>query len=1018
MTVSALCMAFGLLAKPLLQGPSTASNPPAIELESPTSSAIASETHPTSNLRIKLRAVLTKAGAILDMVGDASPPKGAMALFWKDARFLLMVYDPSQKSERMSGLWHALLTEPKFAAGEIWEVELEFGRKQTRLLVNGVQEAAASAVFELAPRTIYVGDSPVDDDKGKHLAAEGEIQVLAIERLDGAGANPNEEDRDSAVISVKVGQPVAALEGVQPSEFLVRPASPGPEGLPAGSSLVAMHEVALGKRRHFINPVVLTAPIEYQDKTQAMGLRAAVFDEDSKRWTLVPTRVDLEKGLVQARTTHLCKLGWFVWRRWFRDIAETEHFRIAFKAASLRNEGSRGDLAWGLARAAEPPLSNAYPKGFPTDMPLFIQDLAEALEWSYQNYKREGFAMPSSWWKTDVLVEGSEHILTLAGGSDPFREKLSGMIWVPERVDSQALLRRTAAHELFHCIQNETFGIAGMNLRPWLMEATAEYAAVRIGMKGKIPLMEASTRWHEQPLTTMDDTHEYDSAQFISFLDANGVKFRDLWTALGSDRTGQDDWGTYAESFINRTDMQAALHALSVEPMRKWSARIGKDITKLYKEFLRVSLTSTASFSKRDPALNLFSQIGSAPVMLRFDKPVASQRIALAPSFGARIWPVLLSKETPSGEVVIKPTAPLPQGVSVDVLVGLSASPTFSGAKMAGTLTGASKVREISIRLEQDEAVYALAVNSGPSPAAASLSASLGPGVRIQPGTVNDGHASTPYTFTVLAERLPTSMKKGKVTLSFGDGSAQASRQVLASKGGARMTCSKVFGKTGTFRLQAVLESGGKAAARGEAIVKITRTGKSQSAKQHVTQNPIRPPAQERQKESEPERGIWVLEETETDMRHAWEGVTTNGLSATFEHRELDRYGAVKKVHKASLSLSNVRCEKTGKGARMAADFALSGDWDYVADMAGTKVPQKPSVRIEAGFGSMASWNSLDRPAYSGAGLQGEMRLESSGTIWVDLLPDRSEQCIRVSLSSMPSGIVSFYFTFKRKGEL
>lgn len=152
-------------------------------------------------------------------------------------------------------------------------------------------------------------------------------------------------------------------------------------------------------------------------------------------------------------------------------------------------------------------------------------------------------------------------------------------------------------------------------------------------------------------------------------------------------------------------------------------------------------------------------------------------------------------------------------------------------------------------------------------------------------------------------------------------------------------------------------------------------------------------------------------------MKHAWQGVTTDGLSATFEHRESDGKGGVKKVHKASLSLSNVRIEKTSKGARLAADFALSGDWDYVADIGGTKAPQKPSVNMDGGFGSMASWTSIDGAVYSTAGLQGSVRRESSGVIWVDLLPDRGEQCIRVTLSAMPSGIVAFYFTLRRKGE-
>jgi hypothetical protein len=92
-------------------------------------------------------------------------------------------------------------------------------------------------------------------------------------------------------------------------------------------------------------------------------------------------------------------------------------------------------------------------------------------------------------------------------------------------------LHKTAAHELFHAVQNQYATFATMAANRWFMEATADYAAAHVatsyGLSDKLPYSYLQTG-----LASSSTFHMYQSAHFIKFLVDNGSNFKELFVSV------------------------------------------------------------------------------------------------------------------------------------------------------------------------------------------------------------------------------------------------------------------------------------------------------------------------------------------------------------------------------------------------------------------------------------------------------------------------------------------------------
>lgn len=92
-------------------------------------------------------------------------------------------------------------------------------------------------------------------------------------------------------------------------------------------------------------------------------------------------------------------------------------------------------------------------------------------------------------------------------------------------------LHKTAAHELFHAVQNQYATFATMAANRWFMEATADYAAAYVatsyGLSDKLPY-----NYLQTGLASSSTFHMYQSAHFIKFLVDNGSNFKELFVSV------------------------------------------------------------------------------------------------------------------------------------------------------------------------------------------------------------------------------------------------------------------------------------------------------------------------------------------------------------------------------------------------------------------------------------------------------------------------------------------------------
>ncbi|MFA5629059.1 MAG: hypothetical protein WC958_02195 [Dehalococcoidales bacterium] len=289
-------------------------------------------------------------------------------------------------------------------------------------------------------------------------------------------------------------------------------------------------------------------------------------------------------------------------------------------------------------------------------------------------YRELGFKMPEH---TKVYID--------KWGSDKEAEWgwFSKNIEIPiTYIDEQELLK-TAAHELFHAVQNQYVTFATMAANRWFMEATADYAAAHIatsyGLSDKLPYNYLRTG-----LASSSTFHMYQSAHFIKFLVDKGFSFKELFVSV----------------------MEGSGNAL--ENLNKYLISNGSSLPEMYENFAYdVIFTNRINTPAPDP--DVYNGIASPRSEFNLIESGKNELIKVSGGYTTALYGVFL-KGNPNLTYDISVSAIEPTS-GVKVLYVLAEGPGKLDVTQGGVL---SHIPE-EITVSGDSYIYFLVTNIAPS---------------------------------------------------------------------------------------------------------------------------------------------------------------------------------------------------------------------------------------------------------------------------------------------------------------
>lgn len=244
------------------------------------------------------------------------------------------------------------------------------------------------------------------------------------------------------------------------------------------------------------------------------------YDEDMDHWVSAEYEVTDNKSVL-IYTNHLTSWGIELWLG--HTYSSAGNFSVCYNPSDFEN--LEYDNMDAMAKA--------------------VGDLLEEVKNNYDSQlpeaMRESFTFMGFQDAMDVYI----HSEYLAGNYSA----LTNNIAVPTVYDNQGDFEQTLAHELFHVYQDVVWseigivGTLGRSSNRWAIEALAELAAYTIAYPGKYDMkiiekdafnniknMSKPT----QPMTLLNDIHEYDMACFLQYLLVeSGTSFSEMWIGVG-----------------------------------------------------------------------------------------------------------------------------------------------------------------------------------------------------------------------------------------------------------------------------------------------------------------------------------------------------------------------------------------------------------------------------------------------------------------------------------------------------
>ncbi len=584
---------------------------------------------------------------------------------------------------------------------------------------------------------------------------------------------------------------------------------------------LACWDVRLGELHQFDPPLEVELPYDpallNPEAPVAEQIMAFRWDESRRRWVMLPVRVDEERRTVVAQANHLSRL-WFLyirvpgldWLTWkkialvpvvvlgghhvyektFLDAHLSPHCLVLYSKKMIVENSALNDAAWKKRGGGQEwivlgPRNSSRVKwvkdfwidkdqvfeGYRPGVPLYVQDLAHFVDAAYERYKALNYKVPSG----RVLVKLDSNYISLyqwSFGAAGMFDKIFDRIHIcSANCDSPTVLKKTAAHELFHAVQHEDF--AGLSMTSfstylWWLEAGAEYAACREAftieqMGGKGNSSGVNPRMFEKPLSATGqaspyDDHEYERAFFLDYVVGRGASFHTVHTAVA----------TY----------NGHSHAIFAPLNRALRDCTNEGLSDHYRGFVNHFV-----FSKTSPVASLVPDQRCTEMTSTLAKPErpnsppapVEHTFALPKEYSAKVWSVNLEPDP------ARPSEPrtvfvesLKQSPAVHVeLYVLKENRRVDGLlKPSRILIKQGDIWPLSAAAEDRIYVVAINISETEDGEAAVRIRDAAVDLKIEPASIADNTGNRAFTLKGIAKRLGPPVESVAYQWNFGDGSA------------------------------------------------------------------------------------------------------------------------------------------------------------------------------------------------------------------------------------------------------
>ena len=420
-------------------------------------------------------------------------------------------------------------------------------------------QPAAQAPQPVAVGAAVVNGAPPDDGPSK-ARVPLRLEALARQALDTTAGPATARHAGFAVQF-----PAGSLS--KPAEVVISRVADPPPAPYGGLKPIAALDVSVTGQTRFRQPVTLE--LSYADlgiPAEAPGssaLQVAWWNEDYAQWVVLPAHVDAARRVVTVQTRHLTAFGWFMKTLGYGVITLGD-FEVAYDRELFTPPKENTAEAWAskVIYSGDGNLARLFPNGLPAylsdpKLPVFLRDLGAYLNHAHARYREVGFKLPAA--PVQVLVEN-----TL--GEQDFRDKASGLIHVGASSTGHSLLRRVAAHELFHAVQNEYYwDIGGMTFADWWCDATADYASDVVVWGESRPSRSVKPKFFSADLTATADEHAYQAAHFVDFLVGHsgepGKQLKAMWESVAN-----ADWWNLHDVLYPLSEYLRTAHGKGLNP--------------------------------------------------------------------------------------------------------------------------------------------------------------------------------------------------------------------------------------------------------------------------------------------------------------------------------------------------------------------------------------------------------------------------------------------------------------------
>ena len=636
-----------------------------------------------------------------------------------------------------------------------------------------------------------------DDDKAAQLEGKDDVsidlrgEVLISRKVEPSATPLRVETAERTTVVLPAGIIKASTE-VTIAKLANFPAPPG-EAL----AVMNAYDVRVGDQTVFDEPLTLEFPYDPEalrpDLPARKAIVAAWWDAQRKSWRITPCEVDEEHHKVIVKTQHLTVWSTLRWmKQW--NVLDADNFAIAYKPGHhpglpaltpqemqvVQNWARKNGLPMDdpqvtsridsirRARAANATAvtytgltaQDLAGLGLPggtwpayaqdPQLPPYVRDAAVLLNAAYRKYSDAGFRMPSP----QMNVEVSPGWLITSDA----RNTWTGIIGLGLASTTWGQLGNSAAHELFHAVQNQyywDFGMSGSRL--WWIEASAECAAGTVGTELGITRGLPRTYLQRSPTHVSSmfaanndpfGEHEYETAHLLNAIQQGAGRtpagFRAFFEQVVANDAARGAGAIFTPiALATGQDVNLTLHALEVGTQKQTT----RSLADHYRDFAAWLAFDKASICQDTPEAvagpGILIRVPDDPA--KFASASRPWRVDLQPNYTAQILQVKVSG---NATAQVKLATALPPGTHADVYL-LPGNARMAGIRPLGSLTDTAT--GVTAPLTPADGLYVVAANTSNKAQQVALSVGL-----AEPDVIGFGPQFMALSYNCVGEALAT----------------------------------------------------------------------------------------------------------------------------------------------------------------------------------------------------------------------------------------------------------------------